>query len=101
MWLPITPATTLLFGRDEIVDAAACRAASLGANTVTPLACSSAAANVIEELPPSVRLLVLLDEELVEDKTGSPDRIVLSIVSFCLIRAVEIGPGGSRTPSIT
>jgi len=91
MWFPMTAASTLMFGREEMVDAAACRAASLGANKVNPLDPASAAANVMLAPP------VLLEEELEVDTW---DRILLSIVRFCMARTVSMGPGGVRTPLI-
>ena len=79
----MTAASTLIFGSDEMVDAAACKAASLGANTVIPFAPSSAVINVTEEFPlPPLLTVELGAEELVEDEMGSPDKIVPSIVRF-------------------
>jgi hypothetical protein len=87
----MTVSSTLIFGKEEMVDAAAIRAASLGANTVKPLALSNTVTNV---------MLPALFEELAEDETDNPDRIVLSIVKFWFVSTVEIGPGGSRTALI-
>jgi hypothetical protein len=87
----MTAASTLMLGKEEIVDAAACRAASLGANSVNPLVSSNTVAKVLLAPP------VLLEEMLEGD---SCDRIVLSNVRFCVARTVLMGPGGSRTPLI-
>lgn len=84
MWLPITVSWAVAF-KEEKVDAAALRAASLGAKTVNPLAPSRAAAN----------------DSLLPFEIGSVDIILLSIVRFKFVRTVEIGPGGVSTASIT